>query len=144
MGSGSATFSWVGHTDGHHNLAHAADVARMREINTWYSEQLAYLMGELDKHVDVDGGSMLDSTLIVWWNELGDGAAHRCKRAPFVLAGGAGALQHRQQLEAGNRISTTESPATAKPPSKGHAASSAASAARSARRSSSVCTASPP
>ncbi len=100
MGSGSATFSWLGHTSGHHDLAHAADVPRMTEINTWYSEQLAYLMGELDKHVDVDGGSMLDSTLIVWWNELGDGAAHSCKRAPFVLAGGAGgALQMGRFLD---------------------------------------------
>jgi hypothetical protein len=38
----------------------------------------------------VSGGSMLDNTLIMWWNELGDGAAHNSSRAPFVLAGGAG------------------------------------------------------
>jgi hypothetical protein len=90
MGSGGTTFSWLGHTDTHHNLAHASNAARMLEINTWYSTQLAYLMGALEKNVDVGGGSMLDSTLIVWWNELGDGAVHSSDRAPFVLAGGAG------------------------------------------------------
>jgi hypothetical protein len=109
MGSGSATFSWLGHTSGHHDLAHAADVTRMREINTWYSTQLAYLMGELDKHTDVGGGSMLDSTLIVWWNELGDGASHSSKRAPFVLAGGAGgALQMGRFLNYPNRHNSND------------------------------------
>ena len=90
MGSGGTTFNWLGHTDTHHNLAHASNLQRMTEINTWYSTQLAYLMSALDKYTEVGGGSLLDSTLIVWWNELGDGAAHTSDRAPFVLAGGAG------------------------------------------------------
>jgi hypothetical protein len=33
---------------------------------------------------------MLDNTLIMWWNEMGNGSAHTSNRAPYLLAGGAG------------------------------------------------------
>ena len=90
MGSGGVTFSWLGHTNTHHNLAHASALKEMTEINTWFSTQLAYVMSSLDKYTDVGGGSMLDNTLILWWNELGNGSAHISSPAPYVLAGGAG------------------------------------------------------
>src|SRR5260370_21315851 len=90
MGTGGVTFSWLGHTTTHHNLAHGNALKEMTEINTWFSTQLAYLMGSLDKYPDVAGGTMLDNTLILWWNELGNGSAHLANPAPFVLAGGAG------------------------------------------------------
>jgi hypothetical protein len=90
MGSGGVTFSWLGHTNTHHNLAHANALKEMTEINTWFSTQLAYVMSSLDKHTEVDGGSMLDNTLILWWNELGNGSAHVSSPAPYLLAGGAG------------------------------------------------------
>ena len=44
MGSGGVTFSWLGHTNTHHNLAHASALKEMTEINTWFSTQLAYVM----------------------------------------------------------------------------------------------------
>jgi hypothetical protein len=87
---GGGTFSWLGHTDNHHNLAHGNALKQMTEINTWYSTQFAYLMSALEKYPDVSGGPLLDNTLIMWWNELGDGSAHLSNRAPFVLGGGAG------------------------------------------------------
>jgi hypothetical protein len=90
MGSGGVTFSWLGHTNTHHNLAHANALKEMTEINTWFSTQLAYVMSSLDKYTDVGGGSMLDNTLILWWNELGNGSAHVSSPAPYLLAGGAG------------------------------------------------------
>ncbi|HXI58901.1 MAG TPA: DUF1552 domain-containing protein [Polyangia bacterium] len=90
MGSGGVTFSWLGHTNTHHNLAHGNALQQMTEINTWFSTQLAYVMGALDKYTDVGGGSLLDNTLILWWNELGNGSAHVSSPAPYVLAGGAG------------------------------------------------------
>jgi Protein of unknown function (DUF1552) len=90
MGSGGVTFTWLGHTNTHHNLAHGNALKEMTEINTWFSTQLAYVMSSLDKYPDVAGGSLLDNTLILWWNELGNGSAHLANPAPFVLAGGAG------------------------------------------------------
>jgi len=99
MGATGVTLSFLGHTDTHHNLAHARNVARLTEINVWFAQQLLYLMNALDKYKDVGGGSLLDSTLIVWWNELGDGSVHNSDRAPFVLAGGAaGALKMGRYL----------------------------------------------
>jgi len=105
MGSGGVTFSWLGHTNTHHNLAHANALQQMTEINTWFSTQLAYVMSGLDKYTDVSGGSMLDNTLILWWNELGNGAAHLANRAPFVLAGGAGGA-----LKMGRFLDYTKTP----------------------------------
>jgi hypothetical protein len=90
MGSGGVTFSWLGHTNTHHNLAHASALKEMTEINTWFSTQLAYVMSSLDAHTDVSGGSMLDNTLIFWWNELGNGSSHVSSPAPYLIAGGAG------------------------------------------------------
>ncbi|HET6284926.1 MAG TPA: DUF1552 domain-containing protein [Polyangia bacterium] len=90
MGTGPVTFSWLGHTNTHHNFAHGNAVKPLTEINAWFSTQLAYVMDSLDKHPDVAGGTMLDNTLILWWNELGNGSAHTVNPAPYVLAGGAG------------------------------------------------------
>jgi len=99
MGGTDVTFGFLGHTDSFHNLAHARDQARLTEINAWFAQQLAYLMDNLAKYPDVGGGTLLENTLIVWWNELGDGAVHTSDRAPFVLAGGAGgALTMRRFL----------------------------------------------
>jgi Protein of unknown function (DUF1552) len=87
---GMGTATWLNHTNDHHNLAHANALKEMTEWNTWYATQLAYLMSALEKYPDVGGGTLLDNTLIMWWNELGNGSAHLSNRAPFVLAGGAG------------------------------------------------------
>jgi len=87
---GAGTATWLGHTTDHHNLAHGNALKEMTDWNTWYSSQLAYLMGALEKSPDAGGGTFLDNTLIMWWNELGNGSAHLSNRAPFVLAGGAG------------------------------------------------------
>jgi hypothetical protein len=105
MGSGGVTFSWLGQTNTHHNLAHANALPEMTAINTWFSTQLAYVMKSLDQYPDVSGGSMLDNTLILWWNELGNGAAHLASRAPFVLAGGAGGA-----LKMGRFLDYTQTP----------------------------------
>ena len=48
-----------------------------------------------------DGGSLLDSTLVVWAQELGDGRMHTCTDVPFVLAGG-GAFQTGRFLQLGS------------------------------------------
>jgi hypothetical protein len=42
-------FNWLGHTNSHHDLAHDNAMKEMTEINTWFSSQLAYVMGVLDQ-----------------------------------------------------------------------------------------------
>ncbi|MBK8259184.1 MAG: DUF1552 domain-containing protein [Polyangiaceae bacterium] len=89
---GPAVFSWVGVTEGHHSLSHMDDsnvqgVADFVKTERWYAEQFAYLLSSLAAVPDPAGGTLLDSTLVVWCKELGDGRLHDCKNVPWVLAG---------------------------------------------------------
>ncbi len=93
--SRSATrFTWLGVEREHHDLSHDGDaltssVASLVRINAWYAEQLAYLLGRLASIPEGDG-TMLDSTLVFWSNELARGNSHSTKNMPYVLAGGLG------------------------------------------------------
>lgn len=84
-------FTWLGHTDHHHNLSHEGDSNELAqqqliEINTWYAEQFAALLDALYNTQEGDG-TMLDNTLLVWGNELGKGNSHSLGGMPFVMAG---------------------------------------------------------
>jgi hypothetical protein len=87
------------HEDVHNDLAHRLDVTseplrtdirtKMVKVQRWYAEQVAYLMDQLAT-VQEGSGSVLDNTIILWGNELGDATGHMNVRVPTVLAGGAG------------------------------------------------------
>jgi len=88
-------FTWLGIRDGHHDLSHMADddtvaVSKLTQINAWYAQQFAYLLGKLADATEVDGSRLLDASLLFWCNELGKGNLHRGELAPYVLAGKAG------------------------------------------------------
>ncbi|MBD3675800.1 MAG: DUF1552 domain-containing protein [Planctomycetaceae bacterium] len=91
---GQARMRWLGVEEGHHQLSHEPDdnddaQDKLTKINTWYAEQLAYLVKRLDETPEPGGtGSMLDNTQIVWTNELGKGNSHTLNDIPFVLIGG--------------------------------------------------------
>jgi len=90
---GPAVFSWLGVSDGHHSLSHSDDgnaqgIGDFVKAERWYSEQFVYLLDALAAAPDPDGGTLLDTTLVVWCKELGDGRLHDCKSVPWVLAGG--------------------------------------------------------
>jgi hypothetical protein len=90
---GGAKFRWIGVTEGQHELSHkpdkdAAAQEALTKINKWYAEQLAYLCKRLEETPEPDGqGSLLDNTLIVWSNELGQGNSHTRNNIPFVCVG---------------------------------------------------------
>jgi hypothetical protein len=86
-------FPWIGLDEEHHELSHAGPsdaVAsdKLIKINRWHSEQMAYLFDRLSATPDAEGGSLFDSTLILWGNELGEGNTHTYKNIPWLLAGG--------------------------------------------------------
>ncbi|MGZ6093707.1 MAG: DUF1552 domain-containing protein, partial [Polyangiales bacterium] len=91
-----AVFSWLGISEGHHELSHKDDgnvagVADFVKAERWYAEQFTYLVNKLKATKDpTTGGTMLDDTLVVWSKELGDGRLHDAKSVPFILAGTAG------------------------------------------------------
>lgn len=91
---GDVVFDWLGMTEGHHALSHYPSddqTARSNiiKINTWYAEQLAYLIDKM-KSVKEGTGTLLDNTVILWINELAIGNAHSHDDMRFLLAGGAG------------------------------------------------------
>jgi hypothetical protein len=90
---GGARMRWLGVDEGHHELSHEPDSKteaqeKLTKINRWFCEQLAYLATRLAETPEPGGtGSLLDNTLIVWTNELGQGNSHTLDNIPFVLVG---------------------------------------------------------
>jgi len=91
---GQAKMRWLDIDEGHHQLSHDPDdkkdsQEKLRRINTWYCEQLAYLCKRLGETKEPGSdSSMLDNTLVVWTNELGHGNSHTLKNLPMVMVGG--------------------------------------------------------
>jgi hypothetical protein len=90
---GQARMRWLGIEEGQHDLSHepdsnAAAQDKLTRINQWYCSQLAYLAKRLAETPEPGGpGTLLDNTLIVWTNELGQGNTHTLDNIPFVLVG---------------------------------------------------------
>lgn len=90
---GQARFRWLGIEEGQHDLSHKPDSdtdaqTKLTKINQWYCSQLAYMAKRLSETPEPGGtGSLLDNTLIVWTNELGQGNTHTLNNIPFILVG---------------------------------------------------------
>ncbi len=90
---GQPKMNWLGIDEGHHELSHEPNEnkeahEKLTKINTWYCEQMAYLVKRLSETPEPGGeGSLLDNTLIVWGNELGQGNSHTLDNIPFVMVG---------------------------------------------------------
>jgi hypothetical protein len=91
---GQPRMTWLGIKEGQHDLSHEPDEnkdaqEKLTKINAWYCEQIAYLAKRLAETPEPDGtGNLLDNTMIVWTNELGQGNSHTLENIPFVLVGG--------------------------------------------------------
>jgi len=93
---GPPVFTWLGETRDHHALSHISDsdpdgVDAFASCERWFMEQFAHVLGQLDALEDPETGApLLESTLVLWAKELGDGRLHTCVDVPWVLAGSAG------------------------------------------------------
>jgi hypothetical protein len=90
---GPPVFTWLGLQHGHHSLSHQAVGGPAFEdfikAERWYAEQFGALLSKLEATPDPENsGSLLDSTMVLWCKELGDGPNHECTDVPFVIAGG--------------------------------------------------------
>lgn len=101
----------LGFPDDIHALSHAGDSDAERQrrwdaVNSWYAEELAYLLDRLAS-IPEGSGTLLDHTLVVWMSEITRGNLHSFDDMPFVLAGGAnGHLETGRHLEMGGRSHT--------------------------------------
>jgi hypothetical protein len=85
---------FTGSTQRHHDASHYGNpdsetAANFVKLQRYYTGRLAYLIDQLRKRPDGDG-TLLDSTLILLFSELGDSNVHDHNNMPFVLAGRAG------------------------------------------------------
>jgi hypothetical protein len=96
------TFPWLsvnggpvvptGTYDNWHAMVHEGrDEAGLVAGFTWYAEMVALLLSALDGKVDVDGDDLLDTTLVLFTSEFGNGAGHNTRKVPFTLIGNLGA-----------------------------------------------------
>ena len=84
--------SWLGATQHHHDLSHQWPYSQgvLNEFENcyrWYSEQFLYFVNLLANTIEADGSRLLDSTVVLWVNEQGDGAVHEPWSVPYVIAG---------------------------------------------------------
>lgn len=90
---GQPRMRWLGINEGQHDLSHKPDTDadaqdKLTKINQWYCGQMAYLAKRLAETPEPGGGgSLLDNTLILWTNELGQGNTHTLDNIPWVLVG---------------------------------------------------------
>jgi hypothetical protein len=72
----------------YHGVAHQGG-ANKNKVDRWYMQQFADLIGKL-KSVPEGDGSLLDNTVVLWANHMGNGGAHNSNDLPWILAGGGG------------------------------------------------------
>lgn len=77
--------------EGHHDLSHhgndSAKLAKIAQINTFHTRQLAYLLEKLNSVKEGDG-TLLDHAMVAYGSGNSDGNAHNHDNLPILLAGG--------------------------------------------------------
>lgn len=92
----------IGVTDGHHEVSHhegqQEKQMKIRAINRFHIEQLAYLLEKM-KSIREGAGTLLDNSMIVYGGGIGDGNRHNHDDLPILLAGrGAGTIKSGRHL----------------------------------------------
>ncbi|MBA4064200.1 MAG: hypothetical protein C0501_10890 [Isosphaera sp.] len=83
--------------EGHHELSHHGSdpkkLEKIRKINTFHVEQLAYLLGRMAAVKEANGTTLLDNAMVVYGSGIGDGNRHNHDDLPILVAGkGGGSL----------------------------------------------------
>ena len=95
----------IGVPDGHHDLSHHGKdekkLDKIKKINRFHIDQLAYVIGRL-KAVKEGEKTLLDNILLVYGSGIGDGDRHNHDDLPILLAGhGGGTVKGGRHLKFG-------------------------------------------
>jgi hypothetical protein len=104
-------FKSLGVRGEHHLMSHDAVGNRndLIKIGNWYAQQFNYLLGALKSHTDPDGTSILDSSVVLWANELSDGDTHNRRDLGWIIAGkGNGAIRTGRSVKYSNNPTTNQ------------------------------------
>ena len=84
-------YPFINVRDGHHDCSHHGNdpkkKEKIRDINTFHTTQLAYLLEKL-KSIPEGDGTLLDHCMIAYGSGNSDGNAHNHDNLPILLAGG--------------------------------------------------------
>lgn len=72
------------------SIIEGADLLHHR-IDVQFAQTFAYLLDKLAAH-QLPTGSLLDSGMAIWVNDLGNGPAHGASNCPVIIAGSAGGI----------------------------------------------------
>ena len=72
----------------HHLLSHT-DNADWLKVNQFFTSQVAYIAGKLDR-INEGGRTALDNTMLVYLSSMRHGASHDCSQLPVAVVGGGG------------------------------------------------------
>ncbi|MCA9065026.1 MAG: DUF1552 domain-containing protein [Planctomycetaceae bacterium] len=74
----------------HHQMSHQQQkyLKELLMVDRFHMEQFAYLVGRMNSIQEKDGGTLLDSTILIYGSGLGDGATHQYTDLPLLVAGG--------------------------------------------------------
>ncbi len=92
-------FRWANVGIEHHELSHHTDDdpqarADITTIHRWYAQRVARFLAVLEATPAGAGTTLLDQSVVIWGNELGQGNTHSHRSVPFVVAGtGGGSLR---------------------------------------------------
>jgi len=93
-GEGGLRMPWLGFTDAQHSVSHHGGTAdklmKYGKMNRWTAEQVCFLLDQLAATPLASGGTLLDQTVVYYFNRHGDGNGHTNFALPNVLLGGAG------------------------------------------------------
>ncbi len=81
-------FGGAFHNSSHHG-GREDRILDFAKINAYHVGMLPYFLEQL-KNTPDDGGTLLDSTVVIYGSPMGDSNLHNHKRVPFFIAGRAG------------------------------------------------------
>ena len=85
------TYPWAGVNEAHHGLSHHGNdpkkKQKIRDINTFHTTQLAYLLEKMKSIPEADG-TLLDHTMLAYGSGNSDGNRHNHEDLPVLVAGG--------------------------------------------------------
>jgi hypothetical protein len=99
-------FPEIGIAEGHHYLTHHQNkqemIAKVADIDIFYTKQFARFLERMEEAKDVDGQSLLHNSMIVYGSGNSDGNRHTHVNLPVILAGaGGGTLRPGRFVKSG-------------------------------------------
>ncbi len=96
-------YPFIGVPEGHHDCSHHGrdpkKMGKIKKINTFHAEQLAYLVGRMASVKEANGKTLLDNLMLVYGSGIGDGNRHNHDDLPILLVGkGGGTIEGGRHL----------------------------------------------